>query len=170
MTEEHIKELISVRYIELIAASNGYKASSSTPDYGTDLDIKEVDCRTVGDRKRYFDTGRELKIQLKATTEYAVKYEANFIKYNLKADTYNDLIHRANNEKPLILVLFILPDKKDDWVNITDKELIVKKCAYWYVPDDDNITQNSASKQINIKKDNIVSINTLGFLFDNYAI
>ena len=42
MTEEHIKEAISLRYIELIAAFNGFKTSSSYPDYGTDLDIKET--------------------------------------------------------------------------------------------------------------------------------
>ncbi len=43
MTEEHIKEAISLRYIELIAAFNGYKTGSSYPDYGTDLEIKEID-------------------------------------------------------------------------------------------------------------------------------
>ena len=47
MTEEHIKEAISLRYIELVAAYNGYKSSSASPDYGTDLDIKEVDLETT---------------------------------------------------------------------------------------------------------------------------
>ena len=64
MTEEHIKEAISLRYIELIAAFNGFKTSSSYPDYGTDLDIKEVDFRMENDHKRYLETGRELKFQL----------------------------------------------------------------------------------------------------------
>ena len=59
MTEEHIKEAISLRYIELIAAFNGFKTSSSYPDYGTDLDIKEVDFRIENQHKRYLETGRE---------------------------------------------------------------------------------------------------------------
>ncbi len=67
MTTEHIKEALSLRYIELIAASNGYKTSSSYPDYGTALDVIEIGYRTENGRKRYAQTGRELKFQLNST-------------------------------------------------------------------------------------------------------
>ena len=83
MTEEHIKEAISLRYIEVIAAHNGYKTNASFPDYGTDLDIIEVGHRTETGHKRYSQTGRELKFQLKATTENSISNEENFIKYDL---------------------------------------------------------------------------------------
>lgn len=83
MTEEHIKEALSLRYIELIAAFNGYKTSSTSPDYGTDLDIIEVDFRIENQHKRYLDTGRELKLQLKATTENSIVVENEIIKYDL---------------------------------------------------------------------------------------
>lgn len=51
ITEEHIKEALSLRYIELVTAYNGFKTSSSYPDYGTDLDIKEVDFRMENQHK-----------------------------------------------------------------------------------------------------------------------
>jgi hypothetical protein len=99
MTEEHIKEALSLRYIELIAALNGFKTSTSYPDYGTDLEIKEVDYRDNKHGKRYLETGRELKFQLKATTENSVIEEDESIKYDLNATTYNDLLIRKDSKK-----------------------------------------------------------------------
>ena len=170
MTEEHIKEAISLRYIELIAAFHGFKTNSSYPDYGTDLEIKEIDFRIENQRKRYFETGRELKLQLKATTENSINIEDEIIKYDLNASTYNDLLVRRMTKSPLILILFVLPSEKINWVNISDKELIVKKCAYWYCPNTTELlTVNSATKRILINKSNFFSNETLNQLFDNFS-
>ena len=170
MTEEHIKESISLRYIELIAAFNGYKTSSSYPDYGTDLDIKEVDYRLENTHKRYLETGRELKLQLKATTENAIIRENEFIKYDLDAVTFNDLIKRRTSKNPLILILFILPSDKFNWINVSDNELVTKKCAYWYSPDSvETLTTNIATKRISIHKNNLISNETINQLFEIYS-
>ena len=170
MTEEHIKEAISLRYIELIAAFNGFKTSSSYPDYGTDLDIKEVDFRMENDHKRYLETGRELKFQLKSTTENSIVVEDDLIKYDLNASTYNDLLTRKHSKNPLILILFVLPSDKNNWLHISDNELIAKKCAYWFFPEDtDSLTPNTAQKRITISKDNLISNEALNYLFENYS-
>ena len=170
MTEEHIKEAISLRYIELIAAFNGFKTSSSYPDYGTDLDIKEVDFRLENDHKRYLETGRELKFQLKATTENSVIEEGDLIKYDLNASTYNDLISRKHTKNPLILILFVLPIDKENWLKISDDELIAKKCAYWFYPKNTELlTENTGKKRIAISKNNFISNETLNHLFENYS-
>lgn len=170
MTEEQIKEAISLRFIELIAATKGYKTSSSYPDYGTDLEIKEVDYRIENEHKRYLETGRELKLQLKATTENSISIEDDVIKYDLKASTFNDLIKRKKSRTPLILILFILPSEKSKWIQITDKELVAKKCAYWFLPEGISVeTTNVAKKRIEISKDNLISGEVLNQLFDNYS-
>ena len=170
MTEEHIKEALSLRYIELVAAFNGYKTSSSYPDYGTDLEIKEVDFRIENQGKRYLETGRELKLQLKATTENSIVVENESIKYDLNATTFNDLLVRKNSKSPLILILFVLPSDKNNWLTITDNELIASKCAYWFFPDNiDLSTPNTATKRIEISKNNIISSETLNYLFENYS-
>ena len=170
MTEGHIKEAISLRYIELIAAFNGFKTSSSYPDYGTDLDIKEVDFRMENDHKRYLETGRELKFQLKATTENSVIVDGDLIKYDLNASTYNDLISRKYTKNPLILILFVLPTDKDNWLNISDEELITKKCAYWFFPESaELLTANTDKKRIAISKNNFISNETLNYLFEKHS-
>lgn len=170
MTEEHIKEALSLRYIELVAAYNGFKTSSSYPDYGTDLDIKEVDFRMENQHKRYLETGRELKFQLKATTENSVIDDGDLIKYDLNVSTYNDLLSRKSSKNPLILILFVLPPDRANWLNISDNELIAKKCAYWFFPDNtDLLTPNTDRKRISISKNNFFSNEALNYLFENYS-
>jgi len=170
MTEEHIKEALSLRYIELVAAFNGYKTSSSYPDYGTDLEIKEIDFRIENQHKRYLETGRELKFQLKATTDNSIVIEGETIKYDLTASAYNDMLSRKNTKCPLILILFVLPSDRSNWLNISDNELITRKCAYWYFPDKHELlTVNSATKRISINKNNFISNDALNQLFDNYS-
>jgi len=167
MTDEHIKELISLRYIELVAAYNGFNTSVQDKDYGEDLSIIEVGYRIENGHKRLRNTGREIRIQLKATTVNSIIYEENIIKYDLEIKNFNDLIERRDSAYPLILMVFILPVNKEDWINISDEELIVKKCAYWYLPKDKNIeTNNTSTKRIGIYKDNLFSIHTLPNLID----
>lgn len=168
MTEEHIKEAISLRYIELIAAYNGYKTSSSYPDYGTDLDVIEVGYRTENGHKRYSQTGRELKFQLKATTIKSIIEDNGTIIYDLKSKNYNDLIERKNTIYPLFLILFILPsNNKEEWISISDNELLSRKCAYWYFPKQTDLpTTNTKKKRITINKNNIFNLDTLNHLFE----
>jgi len=170
MTEENIKEAISLRYLELLAAYDGYKTSTSYPDYGTDLEIKEISFRKENDKKRYLETGRELKFQLKATTERSIIIENNSVKYDLDSSTYNDLIIRKNTKSPLILIVFVLPENKEEWLCLSDKELIVKKCAYWFIPKEDSSTKNTSSIRITINKDEqLLQKETLNQLFKKYS-
>ncbi len=170
LTEEHIKEAISQKFIELIASNNGYGTDKPAQDYGTDLSISEKDFRLVNEKKILYDTGRELKIQLKSTTEKSITIEEGLIKYDLDVKAYNDLITRKTAKTPLILLLFILPNDRDKWVNITENELIARKCAYWYLPDEqDELTENIFSKRISISVNNIFNNEALVYLFENYS-
>ncbi len=169
ITEEHIKEAISLRYIEIIAAFNGYKTASSFPDYGTDLDVIEVGYRLDNEHKRYSNTGRELKFQLKATTITSIIEVSDAIKYDLEVKAYNDLIERKNTAYPLFLILFVLPSEKIDWLTLSEQELIAKKCAYWYFPEQIDIaTGNLSKKRVTISKENIFKLDTLNQLFENF--
>jgi len=77
---------------------------------------------------------------------------------------------RKNSKNPLILILFVLPSDKINWLNISDNELITRKCAYWFFPDKTEfLTSNSATKRISINRNNFISNETLNQLFDNYS-
>ena len=168
ITEEHIKEAISLRYLELVAAYNGYNANRPSQDYGVDLEIKEVEQRTVDNK--YFPTGRCLNLQVKATTENGVIIENNLLKYDLATKNYNDLIQSKTQKSQLILIVFVLPKDKDEWLKISDKELFVKKCAYWFIPERDNFSNNTSSIRISIDKNKqLIQTNTLNQLFELYS-
>jgi len=168
MTKEHIKEALSLHYIEVIASANGYKTTSSHPDYGTDLDVIEIDSRMEQERHRYCQTGRELKLQLKATQ--TIIDAGNDIKYDLKVKNFNDLVSRRESRHPLILILFILPPESSEWIHLSDEALILRKCAYWYYPDEtETSTSNVSTKRITISKQNLITEETLPKLFEIYA-
>lgn len=168
MTEEHIKEALSRRYVELIAAFNGFNTSVPEKDYGEDLHIIEVAYNKT--RERFFNSGRILKFQLKSTTENSISFDNDFLKYDLEAKNYNDLIERSQDCHPLLLILFVLPIEKNDWLKVSDTELIAKKCAYWYFPEKTDIaTNNLATKRISISKNNLISNDTLIHLFENFS-
>ncbi|MDD3858588.1 MAG: DUF4365 domain-containing protein [Bacteroidales bacterium] len=169
MTEENIKEALGLRFIEAIASKLGYKTNSVYPDHGTDLSIIEVDYREENGHRRYFDTGRELKIQVKSTTVNSIVWDDSVLKYDLEAKTYNDLIQRKNNQHPLLLVLFILPENNVEWLSLSAEELVIRKQAFWYFPDSTTLTSNIGSQRITLPRENIFSLETIDNLFENYA-
>jgi len=166
MTEEHIKEAISLRYMELIAAYNGYDVSNSKNDYGCDLQIDEVKLFEDG---RILSTNRSLHFQVKSTTEKSVIEDSKSLKYDLRATNYNDLIRLKDTANPLILLLFVLPKNKNRWIELSKDELITRKCAYWFMPSE-KATQTDNNNQIRIKidKSNLVDLETIDLLFKKY--
>ena len=67
-----------------------------------------------------------------------------------------------NNENgkliPLILIVFVIPDNRNEWLSLDNNKLILKKCAYWYeVPEGSIHSSNSVSITIEIPKTNILT-------------
>lgn len=169
MTENHIKELISKNFIRAIANRQGYKVSSSDPDYGSDLTIIEVAKLRGADGNivRYLDSGRVIDLQLKCTTESSISYLAETLRYPLEAKTYNDLIYRRDNNFPLILVLFVLPSDNTNWIFCDENMLKIQRHAFWFLPNEDDVpTENGRNITIEISKANMITIDSIRELFD----
>lgn len=165
MTETIIMEELSKAFIEGIASRGGYY-NSTGKDYGTDLTIRKA---YLNPRQcnRYLTSGKAIDIQVKSVSE---KYITGFddpkskhIKYNLEVKNYNDLIDRFNEIGsiiPLILIVVILPENKDEWLSLTLDSLIFKKCAFWYqIPSGATHSTNKSKSVIIIPKSNQVDLN-----------
>jgi hypothetical protein len=88
----------------------------------------------------------------------------------LTTKNYNDLIQSKTQKSQLILVVFVLPENKNEWLKMSDKELLIKKCAYWFIPEDNNFTKNTSSIRINIDiKAQLIQKDTLNQLFEQYS-
>lgn len=163
MTDSVIMEELSKSYLETIANRAGYFNSTSR-DYGTDLTIRKANL--CPQRKRYLTSGKAIDIQIKAVSEkYVRHYNDNtktFLKYDLEVKNYNDLIVRAAENGviiPLILAVFIMPENKNEWVEIMPEQLILKKCAFWYkIPQNRTISNNESTVTLEIPKINKISM------------
>jgi hypothetical protein len=168
MTEEDIKEELSKAFVQLIASRRGYTYSKSEKDYGVDMTIAEVQAvqRAVGSSsKRYFETGRHLQLQLKCTCDASVEISEQQVKYELKVANYNDLARRWRTipSTPLYLVLFVLPDDRDEWLHVSDAELRLQRFGYWYAPPVGTPeSQNSQSVTISIPRANRIDLSFVG--------
>lgn len=82
---------------------------------------------------------------------------------------YNDLIILRNTANPLILIVFVLPENKNEWIELSKDELIARKCAYWYMPSDKaSHSDNSNTIRIEIDKNHLVDLETFDLLFNKY--
>ena len=166
MTENDIKEDISRSFLEIIANRKGFYNLTSRRDYGVDIRYTKA-TKTL--RGRYLEQPLSFAIQLKATTEKWVTVLESYVKFALEAKTYNDLVERAYTCQPLVLVLFILPEDTNEWVNLTSNELVVKKCAYWFAVDKGTLdTENTDKITISIPKTNLIDFHFFDNLYHLY--
>lgn len=166
MTSNDIKEALSNSFIKTIAYRNGIKPVPINEDHGVDLLLHQMVRIDQGGIPRVTESGKSLNLQLKATTERNVRIEQDHCVYSLEAKTYNDLVRRRPTVAPLFLILFILPDDEDQWVGLDENRVLLRKNAYWYLPENDEVsTNNTSSKTIRIPIGNLIQMGTFNSLF-----
>ncbi len=167
-------EELSKHYMRIIASIKGYFCLEGK-DYGTDLQIAKTKIRTQNNKKCYYKTGRQVDFQLKSVLEKNITETEAYFSYHLEVKNYNDLIQRMRDytqeedDFPLVLIVFIFPNNESEWVNITENELTIRKCAYWYYPESDmDISENKQTQVIHIPKENIIDIDFFNFIFQKF--
>jgi hypothetical protein len=167
MTTENIKERMSTNYIRTLVNRCGYKISVPEDDHGTDISVIEVETRDMGKKLRYYDSGRELKVQSKCTTEKRIERKNGCIIFDLEAKTFNDLIYRRSSHSPLVLIVSILVEDETKWLEYNSNSLTFNKQAYWYIPSDtDSETPNKDSRRIKIPVNNLITESSIPYLLD----
>lgn len=152
VTENHVKEGLSIAYVECLAAKAAYVVESARTDYGTDLTVRVVEKLRVQNKTSYFTGSKHVALQLKATTESKLRAEGNFVKYALRAKNYNHLVHwwKSAPSAPKFVIVLALPDSKDDWVSLDTSELCIRRRAFWWRPNatDDYTSRSSITISI----------------------
>jgi hypothetical protein len=170
MTEEQIKEQLSRGFMRLVANRAGYKCKLDEDDHGTDITVAEVRSRLrPGGGNRIAETGRYVDLQLKCTCEASITPGPDSFRFTLESKTYNDLVERLADPDaaPLFLIVLILPDDKDTWLDVSVDQLVLKRTAYWWRPEVGlPQTPNQNTIRIDIPYENAVG---LGFVPDVYA-
>ncbi len=120
----HRKEMLCRAYVHAIAAVAGVASSRPDPDYGVDLSLRSIE--KIG--SRHIDTGLQIDLQLKTTTQAIVKDDE--ILFDLDVRAY-DILRDPTAFCPRFLVLFVLPGDEKEWLQQSVDELTLRRCAYW---------------------------------------
>jgi hypothetical protein len=157
MTEQHKMEALNKAYVLAVAAKAGLSSSIPDPDYGIDIQFQRITMRG----KRRQQTGIALNCQLKASTDWRISDDGTSIIYNLEAKTYNDL---ADDSALTILILLCLPNIIDEYLEMCEDYLLIRKCCYYWINENRETTTNRATKTIYIPRRQILTPNSLNTL------
>lgn len=158
LPENNIKEGLSCSYLKAVANIAGYPVEFKSADFGIDAIITELIARDTG---RTFESGNNLWIQIKSTVLRNIRETDTEIVYNLANKNYNDLTY-STIYTPRILVLFVMPNDKEEWLTHSMESLMLKKCAYWtYLSNKPVAGREDSTTAVTINKTNTFSPDTL---------
>lgn len=93
----------------------------------------------------------DIKVQLKATIAVPADDGVNFSYFLSGVSRYNDLRTETVNAARILVVLF-LPADAQDWLNHSEEELALRKCAYWQSLRGAPATTNSSGATVYLSK------------------
>jgi hypothetical protein len=131
ITEQHVEEMLSRAFVTAIAATAGLNASvnGSGLDYGTDGSIKRVKF----DGGKRVETGFGIEYQAKATKNWRLIQNDETVAYDMEVVAHNALVDRyTDGGIPIYLILLCLPPDRNNWIELSHDELILRHCCYWH--------------------------------------
>lgn len=135
------KEQLSQAYVAALAAGCGYTVSIPN------LDRDSIDIQVASGSSRR----ASVQFQLKATS--SPDWVGSDLKFQLKQKNYNDLV--VERQVPLLLAVMVLPPGEADWLRVSAKELVLKRCIWWHSLIGEPSTEQG-SKQIVISGMNLL--------------
>jgi len=133
---QHIEESLSRAYVQAVAGRAGVIISRPEYDYGVDGEFNHIESRKStksiagqisGNRK--FQSKVPVYFQLKASIDWTV--DNQFVHYKLDVENYNDLVDHEQYGGYLVLILLCLDPDSQKWLELTEEQLLMRKCCYW---------------------------------------
>ena len=118
------KEEFSYAYIRAVATVAGCVCERTT----TPLDSLGVDLIITGLKEPQLENFPILYAQVKCTSRAVINDRV--IRYPLAVKNYNEL-RRENRYPPMILIVVIVPEKAEDWLQQNEESLCLQRCGYW---------------------------------------
>jgi hypothetical protein len=128
MTEADIQCELAYAYLHAVAARLGVESQSAARI--SDNHAIDVTLRTHAKLDSDFELASiPLDVQLKSCSTELTDDGTRF-SYQISRGQYEKL-SATDRLAPIILVLFILPKNKDEWLTLDEESLVTRKCAYW---------------------------------------
>ncbi len=141
-------EALNRAYVRAVATRAGCRyEDKGPPDIGTDAQIEYLEW---DERGAQFDTGIQLRLQLKATS-VEERHTQEHIVYDLEVDHYRKLI-RPSPQTKIILVVYNMPRDEALWLQSSDSQLALRSCAYWKSLEGERDTANTSNVRVKIPR------------------
>jgi Domain of unknown function (DUF4365) len=159
LTRNHRQEALSRAYVQAIAACCGMSVSIPQHDYGIDMILNEIE---ISNRVRR-ESGRRIDVQAKATTR--AQATGNLIRFDLDVRSY-DLLRQPTPGNMRILVVLLLPADERNWCAQSEKELVLRRCAYWFSLEGQPPCRHRRSVRVFLPRANLFSADALSALIN----
>lgn len=116
------KEEFSNAFVQAVVSAAGYTLAKPS------VDDDSVDWMIAASKKTGEFRSPRLELQLKSTSNVEIRNAV--LPFPLKLKNYDEL-RPTNFLVPRILVVVLLPDNVDQWLELSEERLVLRHCAYW---------------------------------------
>ncbi len=150
---------LSYAYLHAVAAKAGFSCKGTprpVDNAGVDAWIswkEQLDPRSV-------HTEDDVRVQLKATTKSPAEEDGK-LSYFLEDVARYDQYRTRRGHFPVLLVVLFLPADSTTWLEVSDKELLTRRCAYWVSLWGAPPTRNTSGATVRLPRSNMLTPNNL---------
>lgn len=152
-------EDMSIAYLQAICAKNGYEIWNAKHD--NDCVDCQVSCNGFPlDDPACIMCSPIVSVQLKASYAGVQILPTGDVQYDIPVRNYNYLVS-TNRTIPYILILLVMHQNENLWIEHNIDYLKLTKCAYWACLKGQEPTRNRATQRIVIPSTNVLTPDSL---------
>jgi hypothetical protein len=155
------QEQFSNSYIRAVASVAGYSL------YKPEVDDDSIDLGIAAKGVEGTIRSPRLELQLKCPLKKNV-VAAKSISYSIKIKNYDDL-RTTDVLVPRILVVVVVPDDIKDWLQQSEKVLLMKHCGYWVSLRGKPPTPNNQTVTVSLSQTQLFTVEALTSLMSCVA-
>lgn len=149
MDENTRKEMFSYAYVQAVASVAGFSVENKSrpmDNAGVDLTIE-----SPGRIGEILDP--KFDVQVKCTSSEKI-VDRDCIKYPLPVQNYNRL-RSIKTLVPQVLIVVLVPQDISEWLDVSEQEMLIKKCGYWVSLKGSPETTNNSTITVSIPRKNL---------------
>lgn len=94
--------------------------------------------------------GRRPRIEFQAKASSQELLQKHHLAFPLSIKNYNDL--RAEVIVPRLLIVVLMPEQQDDWLDHSEEKLCLRHCGYWLSLAGQPDTENTATVTVHLPR------------------
>ena len=166
-TQQDIEARLSYAYLHAVASHAGFVCRPAIPE--EDKEGIDAVVTAYGTFPGTWRTQVTINFQLKATVT-APTNDGTHLSYFVQGIRRYDKLREDHREPVRLLMVLFLPEQHADWLDCTEEQLILKRCAYWASIRHAPPSENDSGQTVKILKEQILRPENLKRLVERLAL